>query len=61
MLRLNLKMAEIVDLLLNARRQALLMNEKFDFFVFVIDLSFLKEGGLAPMQGEANEHFLGKV
>lgn len=37
------------------------MNEKFDFFLLVIDLSFLKEGGLAPMQDEANEHFLGKV
>lgn len=37
------------------------MNEKLDFFLLVIDLSFLKEGGLAPMQDEANEHFLGKV
>ena len=39
-------------------RQALLMNEIFVFFVCVllIDLIFLKEGGLAPIQGEANKH-----
>ena len=34
------------------------MNEIFVFFVCVllIDLIFLKEGGLAPIQGEANKH-----
>ena len=34
------------------------MNEIFVFFlcVLVIELIFLKEGGLAPIQGEANEH-----
>ena len=33
------------------------MNEIFVFFfVLVTDLSFLTEGGSAPMRGEANEH-----
>ena len=59
MLRLNLKMAEIVVNITVCQMPGgkhYKWMKYLVFFVLVTDLSFLTEGGLAPMQGEANEH-----